>query len=112
MDSLAALEIAERSLTTGPPNKSRVLMAKLALSLCMSKQLQNCWDSGDQYSFRMLIRRIEYISELKNYIQQFNDPTFLYWHQAIVWANLQQSFKDRDLSSFKVRDMSFLIEFI
>lgn len=101
VDSLAALEIAERCLT-GPPNKNRALIAKLSLSLCMSQQLQNSLPQDQQDEYRMLIKRIEFMSEFQNYIQQMSDPAFLYWHQAIVLAYLQQSFKNQEINSFMV----------
>lgn len=101
VDSLAALQIAERCLT-GPPNKNRSLTAKLSLSLCMSKQLQNALSQEKQDIFRMIMKRIELISDMQTYIEQITDLSFLYWHQALVLAYLQQSYNDRDISSFKV----------
>uniref|UniRef100_A0A1I8PPY3 WASH complex subunit 4 n=1 Tax=Stomoxys calcitrans TaxID=35570 RepID=A0A1I8PPY3_STOCA len=100
VDALSALKIAERCLY-GPPSKVRILVAKLAFDVACNGS--NKLLSMEQFErFRLLVQRIEMISDFQEHIKQICDTSFLYWHQSILKAYLKQIVdKKLDFHSFQ-----------
>ncbi|XP_075157033.1 strumpellin and WASH-interacting protein isoform X2 [Haematobia irritans] len=100
VDALSALKIAERCLY-GPPSKVRILVAKLAFDVACNGSIKML--SVEHFErFRLLIQRIEMISDFQEHITQICDTSFLYWHQSILRAYLKQIIdKKLDFHSFQ-----------
>ncbi|KAM7347457.1 strumpellin and WASH-interacting protein [Cochliomyia hominivorax] len=99
VDALAALKITERCLH-GPPSKVRILVAKLSFDASSAKY--KILSTEQQERFRLLLKRIELISELQDAIEEMSDTSFLFWHQSILRAYLKQIVdKKFDFNSFQ-----------
>lgn len=101
VDALSALKIAERCLH-GPPGKVRILVAKLAFDVACNGS--NKILTSEQFErFRLLIQRIEMLSDFQEHVKKICDTSFLYWHQSILRAYLKQIVdKKLDFHSFQV----------
>ncbi|XP_073827838.1 strumpellin and WASH-interacting protein [Musca autumnalis] len=100
VDALSAIKIAERCLL-GPPSKIRILVAKLSFDVACNGSSK--FLNMEQFErFRLLIQRIEIISDFQQHIKEICETSFLYWHQSIFRAYLKQIVdKKLDFHSFQ-----------
>lgn len=100
IDALAALKMAERCLH-GPPSNVRLLVAKIAFDASHGKNKLLSIEQIER--FRLLMQRIELITDFQYNTQQICDTSFLYWHQSLLKAYLRQIVdKKLDFHSFQV----------
>ncbi|XP_015922482.2 WASH complex subunit 4 [Parasteatoda tepidariorum] len=79
LDVLSALVLAEKSLN-GPGTKERRLVAYLAMSLGVQ---MNSFKDDEMANFFNVVKKLDFLCDLKEKLKDASDCSFLYWHRAV-----------------------------
>ncbi|XP_055688108.1 WASH complex subunit 4 [Lutzomyia longipalpis] len=89
LDSLAALQIAERCFY-GPATRTRINIARIALCVFES----NATSLNVEYVEKLMkiLERLSLIVDLQDTLNRVCDTSFLFWHQSLFRSYLKQYF--------------------
>ncbi|KAG8185393.1 hypothetical protein JTE90_018615 [Oedothorax gibbosus] len=90
LDVLSALVLAEKSLN-GPGSKERRLTAYLAMALGVQ---MNSFKEDEIISFAGFMKKLDFICELRQKIQEACDCSFMYWHHAVFPTYIADVFEN------------------